>query len=507
MSTLAREHEFFGNASQKWPGRVGLLNDYVRIPYANGSSFASQLLYRELGARGSEVTVLGPREPNATPSELPLHSVRFPALPFKNHPGVYLPLPSRTSLEEAERQRLDLVLAHCSTGFLELGAWLRRKHDVTYLATNTVHMPSVYNVVLDEKLHQNRAVNVFFSDYFMPWVESLFVDNYNHSDGLIVLSQAFEEYWRSRGVTVPIHVVPRAVEPRIFDPYSREDPFAQGARRGGRLLCICRHTREKSITRLLEIFARWIAPAVPEATLTLVGDGPDHDTFRAQARQLGIEDKTYFPGECAVTEVSTYYRHADLFVYTSLSETYGQVISEAMWCGLAVVALHDNMGVTSQLDDGETGALVMPGPDQEFTEWRFGSEVVALLRNKARREALAAEAERRTRLQKSPERILCRYLEIFGAAKEHNRATQSERSRYRPSRHLYRWTWINTVTAGFGLARAPATVNRNHSRQPGWEQIDSGAEQGRLLTEMPPRPRVTSETSEQEAESSGALGA
>ncbi|HEX4352286.1 MAG TPA: hypothetical protein VHZ95_05215, partial [Polyangiales bacterium] len=34
------------------PKRIGILNDYVRVPYANGSSFASQFLFREFGARG-----------------------------------------------------------------------------------------------------------------------------------------------------------------------------------------------------------------------------------------------------------------------------------------------------------------------------------------------------------------------------------------------------------------------------------------------------------------------
>ena len=40
-----------------------------------------------------------------------------------------------------------------------------------------------------------------------------------------------------------------------------------------------------------------------------------------------------------------WYRHADVFVYTSLSETYGQVVSEALWCGLPVVAFVDDKGV------------------------------------------------------------------------------------------------------------------------------------------------------------------
>jgi hypothetical protein len=44
-------------------------------------------------------------------------------------------------------------------------------------------------------------------------------------------------------------------------------------------------TREKPVRRLIEIFARWIVPKLPDAKLTWVGDGPDHDAFQADARR------------------------------------------------------------------------------------------------------------------------------------------------------------------------------------------------------------------------------
>ena len=50
-----------------WLRHIGLLNDYVRIPYANGSSFATQFLYREFRAHGHDVTVVGPTDPLARP--------------------------------------------------------------------------------------------------------------------------------------------------------------------------------------------------------------------------------------------------------------------------------------------------------------------------------------------------------------------------------------------------------------------------------------------------------
>lgn len=45
--------------------------------------------------------------------------------------------------------------------------------------------------------------------------------------------------------------------------------------------------------------ASHIAPNAPDATLTLVGDGADHDGFVELARELGVANRTFFPGECS----------------------------------------------------------------------------------------------------------------------------------------------------------------------------------------------------------------
>jgi glycosyltransferase involved in cell wall biosynthesis len=456
---------------EAWPRRVGILNDYLRIPYANGSSFASQFFYREFTARGHQVTVIGPADPGAKPAELPDSHVSLTSLPFRTHPGVHLALPSSKALKQVIERKLDVLLGQTCSPMLDLGAWLRATENVPYLCVNTVHLPSVYNVLLPDRLNRSPVVHASFSEYLIPWVERNTADNYNQSDGLIVLSEALAKYWRVRGVRVPIHVIPRAVEPRIFDAKRGPDPFPAAAKRGYRLLTVCRHTREKGLLRLLEIFARWIAPRVPEATLTLVGDGPDHIAFRDRAVELGVAERTFFPGEYPVTEIPDWYRNADLFLYTSLSETYGQVVSEAMWCGLPVVALHDDMGVSQQVKDGQNGILVMPASDQEFTNWRFGSEAVALLRNHARRATLASGAQKLARLESDPERCIERYYEAFQEARRHCQLTQSERER--PFKFIARWTALQTALYGLSFIRSPAEVNRNGRKQPYWEALQS----------------------------------
>jgi 1,2-diacylglycerol 3-alpha-glucosyltransferase len=445
------------------------LNDYVRIPYANGSSFASQLLYREFKNRGHEVVVIGPDDPSAAAIDLPSQHVGLPSLPLLNHPGVRLALPSKAACEKLQDDPPDLVLAQTNSALLELGVWLKQRLAVPLVCVNTVHLPSVYNVLLPDHILESSMVRSLFSEGVVPWVEAQSVRIYEQSDGLVVLSRGLAEYWRERGVTVPISVIARCIEPGLFDGRKGRDPFPKSAARGRRLLVVCRHTREKSVQRLLEIFANLIAPALPGSTLTLVGDGPDHDAFRELARELGVGERTHFPGEQSLSEMAGWYQHADLFVYASLSETYGQVVSEALWSGLPVVAFADGMGVSQQVEAGQNGVLVPPGPDETLANWRFASEVAALLRQPARRRALGINARRLARERSDKSGAIERYYAAFEAARLHARSAPRPEQSASEVGSLARWTALHVLTAALGTIRKPAIVNRNGARQPGWE--------------------------------------
>lgn len=461
-------------AGLPFPKSIGIINDYVRIPYANGSSFASQFLYREFTRRGHDIRVLGPRDPSAVAADLPEGAIEFDSLPLRNHPGFYLAMPSQQALQQCLNAKLDVVLAQTGSGLLELGTWLRGKARVPLLCVNTIHLPSVYNVLLPDALHGQRNVTGFFEEELIPRLEALTASSYNMSDGLIVLSRGLERYWRERGVRVPIHVIPRSVDPVIFGRTHPEDPFPHTAPRGGRLLCVCRHTREKNVSRLLEIFAMKIAPSAPNATLTLIGDGPDHDSFVAQATRLGVGERVFFPGEFPVTEVARYYGHADVFVYTSLSETYGQVVSEALYCGLPVVAFDDDMGVAHQLREAPH-ALVAPGPDLDASNELFARAVIELLNAPARRRTLGERAARIARERTNPELAIALYYDAFLSAHEHCRKHWEPRPASSRGLDLARWAAFHALVAGLGHVRQPARINRHGRRQPNWNELLRGS--------------------------------
>ncbi len=453
---------------RRWPHNIAILNDYVRIPYANGSSFASQFLYREFTRRGHTVTIVGPHDPTSRPDQLPQERVELRSLPLKNHPGVYLPLPTTAAFEERSRRELDLVLGQTGSELAVIGTWLRATRGVPFLAVNTIHLPSVYNVILPDRVNEDPRIRQLFDGGVIPWLERHSADVYNQGDGLIVLSSGLADYWRKRGVTVPIHVIPRAIEPAIFNHAPGKDPFDRRAKPGARLLVVCRHTREKNVTRLLELFARWIAPAVPDATLTLVGDGPDHEAFRETARTLGVEARCFFPGEHSIADMPAFYAHADLFVYTSLSETYGQVVSEALWCGLPVVALADGMGVSQQVEHDVNGVLVSQTSDERAADWRFGNEVLALLRDPARRRRLAEGAHRLARVRSDPALSVSRYYTAFSEAARHCREHRARAPGLAHAFPIARWFAVHGLLAALGCVRKPALVNRHQRSQIDW---------------------------------------
>ncbi|MEM6861873.1 MAG: glycosyltransferase, partial [Myxococcota bacterium] len=277
-------------------------------------------------------------------------------------------------------------------------------------------------------------------------------------------------------VTVPIHVIPRTINTRVLDADPGPDPYPAWAKKGFRILVLCRLVREKNISRLIDIFAKHVAPHVPEASLTLVGDGADMETFQDRAARLGVGDRSFFPGEFPVHEVRSWYHHADLFTYGSLSETYGQVISEAMSCGLPVVAFDDEAGVAQQIQHGVDGLLLPPGPDVPACNARFGSEVVSLLRGPTRRNRLAQAARSSALARTDRQAHIDRYYRAFEQARRHRALSKPDLSTLGRWKPIVRWTALHAFVGSMGQVRPPSALNKHGRQQPAWTEAPTEAQ-------------------------------
>lgn len=434
---------------------VAILTDYPVVRFANGPSLATQALNRYLTERGHQVTLVGPQPgPGAPPvvdGSVMLRSARFRA-----HPGVELPFPwPRQAFAD---RGFDVVHSQANSSLMHWGPMIRRLHGVPVLATNTVYIPGFAQYALPSALYRFAWARRFWERVPARAVEMSFARVYNAGDGLIVQCSGLAEAWEALGVDVPIHVIPRPIDTVIFDHPVGPDPFQRTFEAGKRILVVCRHAREKSLDKVLRAFAGHVLPRHPQASLTLVGDGQEHQSLIELAEDLRISERCDFPGEKAQRDLRDYYGHADLFAYASTTETYGQVVSEALWCGVPVVAIDDAMGVAFQVRDGHDGRLVRPGTDDIQ---RLGEALAHLLAEPRERHVLSAQAAVRARQRVAPSVIYRLYESAYDSAIEHFRrrpAPAFDRSSAAHWwslhwRHGLPWTFQQALLLGLGALR------------------------------------------------------
>lgn len=167
------------------------------------------------------------------------------------------------------------------------------------------------------------------------FMESL-VWNYMHwfyglCDVVYVNSEFYRRCWIDRGIPADkLRIFPRGLDTSLFNPSQRDESFwlERGAH-GPVLLYVGRISKEKDLNLFVELI-----PLLKEQlgegsfTLALVGDGP----YRAELSRL-LPD-AIFTGTLTGSALGAAYASADLFVFPSTTDTFGNVVVEAMASGL-----------------------------------------------------------------------------------------------------------------------------------------------------------------------------
>lgn len=429
--------------------KVGILTDFPSIAVQSGPALHTRFLHDGLVRHGHECTLLGPDTVDRRKREDEnLHL--FKGVPYPSHPKfkVVVPSPLRALTAPPE---LDIIHGQTNNHIIEWANWVRKMNRTAVINTHIIHLPTHSHFILSDRLYGMSLVR----DAARQWADDIELDfarMYNEGDGLVVQSRFMVDYWRDRGVETPIWVVGRPIDPGKFSAQPEKDPFPEHFAVGKRLIVVCRHDREKNLETLLEIFDREIAPNDPEVTLTIVGDGHDHDNLVTMAERGRHGDRVYFPGEIEHARLVDWYAHADVFVYTSLSETFGNVVNEALWCGLPVVALDDKMGVAHQVAHGANGFLVTP--DRTDTAEAYARRCLALTSNRKLRTELGANAATLSRRTSHPDVVIGRFEKIYEEAQAHCHSKVTDplseagsfTQRAALARHVARWArWNYTL--------------------------------------------------------------
>lgn len=245
--------------------------------------------------------------------------------------------------------------------------WRAARPDAIYVATEGPLGWSALRAARALGIPVASGLHTRFDDYaahygfasLRPLALALMRRFHNAADATLVPTEDLRAQLVAHGfLRVARHA--RGVATELFDPRRRND----GTRRGWGLepgelavLHVGRLAAEKNLALALEAFAA-IRARLPRARLVWVGDGPARGTIGSGAGEVVC-------GTLRGEALATHYASADLLLFPSLSETWGNVTAEALASGLPVVA-YDYGAAHELVQDGVCGRLAAPGDAAGF---------------------------------------------------------------------------------------------------------------------------------------------
>jgi len=325
--------------------RVVLFTDTI-APNINGVARTLDRLVRHAHARGVEIGVVSPLVDGPPAVGAAFHH-RLPGIPAPVYPELVLSRP----LDAAGRSRLRDF-----------------RPDVVHVATESVigisgvRWAARARVPLVTSFHTDFAS--YLKGYRMAPARSLVWRHLRtlHEKAALTYcpSSSTLELLRAHGFHDRLRIWSRGVDSEHFHPRRRSEAVRERLAPGARtiLLFVGRLAYEKRLDVLLQAFAMVREAHGQGVALVLVGEGPLGREIRRDAPP-GVHCLGYLQGD----DLADAYASADAFVFPSDTETFGNVVLEAMSSGLPVVAVRAG-GVTETVREGETGILVPAGDAQ-----------------------------------------------------------------------------------------------------------------------------------------------
>ncbi len=350
--------------------RITLVTE-TYFPQVNGVSRTLRELVRHLTDRGDEVQLIHPDYGEAVEGGGRAHAVRSVMLPF--YKELYLPLPPFRAVHRAiDAFRPDLVhIATEATLGLSALRFARRRR---------LNIVSSFHTHFDQYSRHYRvgwARGVIGG--YLRWFHNQTRETYVPSQATI---RQLEGFGFERLV-----LWKRGVDASMFRP---DRPGREEIRRALGwtpddvvIAYVSRIAPEKNVDYLADALAI-VEARRPEERILMVGDGPSRGALE---RRLGGQAR--FVGYKTGEDLADHFAAADLFAFSSLTETFGNVVLEAMASGLPVVALRAG-GVGETVRPGETGLLVEPTEPPD----RLAAAILSLVERPDERRRMAEAARR-----------------------------------------------------------------------------------------------------------------
>lgn len=261
-----------------------------------------------------------------------------------------------------------------------LGLLIARMMDIPLAGTYHTDIPQYVRSLTNDEFLEQAAWS------YMVWF-------YNQMEEVMVPSVGTREQLLARGLPADkMKPLPRWVDTDQFAPTGKTPRYWEdrGLTGAVKLIYVGRVSREKSLELLTEVF-RELVDTGADVGLVIIGDGP----YRQEMETALATYPALFTGYLHGEELQRGYASADLFVFPSATDTFGNVVLEAQASGLPVIVSNAG-GPRELMVEGETGAVFQAGSKDDL--------IAAISRLTASRRLLAemGEKARTFTLQKAP---------------------------------------------------------------------------------------------------------
>lgn len=338
--------ESFSNQSRSL--RIAIVTETFP-PEVNGVAMTLGRIVNGLLQRGHTVQLVRPKQPHDSNPQLTegLDEVLCRGIQLPAYKELRFGLPLKYRLTKMwQNQRPDIV------------------HVVTEgpLGWSAVAAARKLNLPVTSSFHTN--FHSYSHHYGMGLlktpIESYLRKLHNKTDATMVPTKALRHELQQRGFK-NVSLLSRGVATDLFSPDMRSQALREswGVKPEETVvLFVSRLAKEKNVGLAIAAY-RAIQSRLPQAKMVMVGDGPMRSKLQETCPDV------IFTGVKKGAELAMHYASGDIFLFPSLTETFGNVISEAMASGLAVLS-YNKAAALEIIENGVNGAVVNPGDELEF---------------------------------------------------------------------------------------------------------------------------------------------
>lgn len=353
------------------PVRIAFFTDILVDGFDGASRTMLQLIQRIPSSRFELVFIAG--EILADIPEASICRVPTVTIPFNQDYQLALPVMAKKKIEKRLASfKPDII--HIATPSL-LG-----QYALKYAKRNDLPVISIYHTHF-----------ISYIDYYLkyaPWLARLVKPQisfsqsqfYNQCSLLYVPSPTIFHALEDMGIQAErMSIWERGVNTHLFNPSKRNRSLIHQITGNNRftVLFVSRLVWEKNLETLIQIYHLSLQMGY-DWNFIIAGDG-------MAARSLEAEMQgAYFTGKLDHASLAELYASADVFLFPSISETYGNVVAEAMASGLPIV-LANGGGSRDLIQNGVSGFLCDPFDPKEYLRY-----LIQLQTNEAFRKELSA---------------------------------------------------------------------------------------------------------------------